>query len=138
MFLLGEADVADAMVSSMDPRAGVERMVALSLKFASGAIGSVIGDFHSGRVADRFCVYGNGGSIVAENLESGEFELSSNGQTEKLTFDRLPAPHFGLIEHIEQVLLDGSPNESSGADGLITETILDAGVRQGFAWYNPA
>lgn len=127
--LLGDVEEVKGVATSFDENKQVEQTVSISLKFKSGAQCSVTGDFYSGRTADRFSIYGTAGCISTDVLDSSKFTLQTENDTEQFTFEKLPAPHLGLIRHIESVLAGKCENQSSGIDGLITERILDQAVR---------
>lgn len=126
--LLGDIDQVTGVASSFD-NDHIEQAVSLSLKFKSGAQCTVTGDFYSGRTADKFCIFGTTGCILADPLNAPEFILQTEKGPQQFTFEELPAPHLGLIRHIEDVLAGKAQNRSSGADALITERVLDIGVR---------
>lgn len=128
--LLGEVDEVCGVATTFDPECRVEQAVSLCLRFRSGAQCVVTGDFYSRRRADRLEIIGTEGKVFAERLGEHAFVLQSGEARETFSFDPYPAPHLGLIRHIEEVLLDGKTNESSGRDGLITEKVLDAAVRR--------
>ena len=127
--LLGEINAVCGVTSTFEPQCRVEQTVSLCLRFLTGAQCVIMGDFLSGRKADRLEIIGTEGRITTQRLDGHAFVLHSGHAEESFSFDAYPAPHLGLIRHIEGVLLDGKANESSGRDGLITETILDAAVR---------
>jgi len=127
--LLGPVQDACGILGAMDPTGRVERAVALTVQFRCGTVCSVTGDFQSGRSADRFCLYGTAGQIIADRLDSRCFEFSVGGKSESYAFDAPPGTHVGFIQHVEKVLAGEEPNASSGADGLQTEEILDRAVR---------
>jgi len=104
---------------------GVEDVVSLTIWFESGALCAVTGDFATGRSADRFMVAGTRGVIEAERLDAHAFTIRVGGRAESFTFDRFPAPHLGLIRHIERVLAGQEANASSGRDGRWTDRVLD-------------
>ena len=113
----------------MESSAQVEDVATLSVQFASGVQCSVIGDFHSQRSADRFVLACTEGVIDAKRLDSHAFTLTIGDTTERLEFEPLCAPHLGLVRHIERVLAGQEANASSGRDGLLTDRIIDAGLR---------
>lgn len=90
-------------------------------------------DFHSGRDADRFAIYGERGALIADPLDGHVVTFATASATEEIRCTPFPAPHLGLVRHIEDVLLDGAPNKASGAGGVVTETVLDRAVRGGAA-----
>ncbi|MBT3377525.1 MAG: Gfo/Idh/MocA family oxidoreductase [Lentisphaerae bacterium] len=108
---------------------------ALTIRFADGALCTVAGDFVSDRTADRFMIVGTEGTICAEKLDSHRFTLSSGGAVETLEFEPLPAPHLGLIRHIERVLNGDGGNASSGEDGRLTDVLIDEGLGRGKACF---
>ena len=103
----------------------VEDVVSLTIRFESGALCAVTGDFATGRSADRFVVAGTLGVIEAERLDAHAFTLRAGGRTETFTFERFREPHLGLVRHIERVLAGREANASSGRDGLLTDRVLD-------------
>ena len=99
------------------------------MRMRGGALCSVSADFHSGRDADRFAIHGECGSLTADPLDGHVVTLATAAATEEYPYTPFPAPHLGLIRHVEEVLLDGASNQASGADGTITEMVLDRTVR---------
>jgi predicted dehydrogenase len=127
--LLGEPETVCGLSAEFDPASCVEEAASLTVKFRSGAICSVSGDFASPRKADGFMIAGTRGVIHSERLDGHAFTLDGGGATETLTFDRDSAPHVGLIRHIERVLLDRQGNQCSGQAGMHTDAILDIALR---------
>ena len=128
--LLGRVEEAVGIMTPFSKEWPVERSVSLAARFASGAHCVATGDYVSGRRRDRFEIIGTGGNMVAARLDSHAFELRAGGRVESFAFDLDPAPHLGLMRHVEAVLLDGAPNRCSGRDGLMTEIMLDHAVRR--------
>ena len=130
-YLLGEAHSVCGVTTTFDRECRVEQAVSLSIRFKSGAQCTAVGDYYSGRHADRFTIIGTEATIESERLDGHAFVLKKGQHEEAFRFDPYPAPHLGLIRHVENVLLDGAPNETSGRAALVTEKILDAVVRKG-------
>ena len=107
------------------PGSNVEDAVALSLRCENGALCSVCGEFATGRSADGFMIVGTEGVIEADRLDSHAFTLRRGDEVREFAFERDPAPHLGLIRHIERVLAGEEPNASSGRDGRLTDWVLD-------------
>lgn len=107
----------------------IEDGVALHAGFANGVLGLARGDFASGRSADRFEIIGSVGRLCSERLDGHAFTLDA-GQPREVRCERFPAPHLGLIRHIEAVLLDGAPSQADGAEGVATSRLLDAACRR--------
>jgi predicted dehydrogenase len=129
-YLLGDLDSAVGIATTFDSSKRVEQLVSAAMRFTSGAQCAVTGDFHTGRTEDRFRIVGTKSAIVSDVLDQPVFRLERSGGVEEFRFEPLAAPHLGLVRHIEDVLLRGAENESSGRDGLITEHVLDAAVRK--------
>ena len=129
--LLGEPTSACGVCSTFAPEGKVEDVATLSVRFASGAQCGVVGDFHSQRAADRFVLAGTEGTIHTERLDGHAFSLTVDDKCEQLAFEPLPAPHLGLVRHIERVLAGSEANCCSGRDGRLTDLILDWGLRSG-------
>lgn len=129
--LLGEPTFACGTRSTLAPDSKVEDVATLSVRFASGVQCGVVGDFHSQRTADRFVLAGTEGTIHAERLDGHAFSLTAGETCERFEFDPLPAPHLGLVRHIERVLAGAEANCCSGRDGRLTDLILDWGLRSG-------
>ena len=127
--LLGPPIASSGFGATTNPHGVVEELAAISLRFQSGALGTVVGDFASGRSADRFSITGTAGMIEAERLDSHQFLLRRDDGEEAIELEPYPAPHTGLIAHIEAVLRGASDNGSSGADGALTEQVFDNAVR---------
>lgn len=127
-FLLGSIEEASGVVTSFESGNDLEDTVTLSLKFDSGAQASVQADFYTSRPADELYIHGTEGTLYTDDLTEPKVLLDGMKQ-EKYEFESLPATHSGLVEHVEDVLLDGVSNSSSGGDGLITEEVLDQTIR---------
>ena len=125
VWLLGPVAAAHGVATRFDPDLEVEQVASAVMRMESGALCSIIGDFHSARDVDRFFIGGEDGCITADPLDGHAFTLATANGTEDLSFKRLAAPHLGLVRHIEAVLLDGAANQIPGTDGVITETVLD-------------
>jgi predicted dehydrogenase len=128
-FLLGSVKEVYGVTTTFHPEKHVEETASVCLKFASGTQCVVTGDFHSGRAADRFVISGTCGTLTADPLDGHAFSLHTDEGMEDFTFEKYPAPHLGLIRHIEQVCAGSAENESSGMHGLETERVLDTTVR---------
>ena len=129
VYLLGEPESVCGLSARHDPSGRVEEAASLAVRFRSGALCSISGDFASPRKADRFLVTGTQGVICSERLDGHAFTLDASGVSEAFTFARDSAPHVGLIRHIERVLNGLEANFSSGAQGMLTDRIVDEGVR---------
>jgi predicted dehydrogenase len=130
VFLLGELDEATGLRTTFDADSQVEQAVCACARFRNGAQLIAMGDYYSGRRADRFAIFGTEGAIVAESFDSHVFQLETRAGPEEFRYEPFPAPHLGLIRHIEDVLLDGQSNDTSGRHALATERILDASARR--------
>lgn len=129
VYLFGKIEEASGTITTFDKQCRVEQTASLWIRFSSGAQCAVIGDFYSGRVADKFLIIGATGSIIADPLDGHSFVVTTKKGQQDFSFKKFPAPHLGLIRHIERVITSGEKNLSSGEDGLITEEILDKTVR---------
>ena len=136
VWLLGPVATAQGVAARFHPDLEVEQTAAAVMQMESGALCSVTGDFHTGREADRFVIGGEDGCIIADPLDGHAFNLASASGTQELSFTPFPAPHLGLVRHIEAVLLDGVDNQIPGSDGVLTETVLDQ-VRRSVAYVPP-
>ena len=130
VFLLGDVTDVKGVSTTFDKTCRVEQTVSVCVKFASGAQCVATGDYYSGRKADRLEIVGTAGALRMNSLDSYAFTLATDRGEEKFTFEKLPAPHFGLMRHIEDVLAGNAKNQCSGRDGLMTEIILDEAVRK--------
>ena len=133
VWLLGAVDDATGVAACYQPDLAVEQSAVAALRMRCGALCSVTADFHSGRDADRFAVHGERGTLTADPLDGHLVTLSTAVATEQFRCTPFPAPHLGLVRHIEEVLLDGASSQASGAGGVVTETVLDRTVRRGAA-----
>ena len=129
VWLFGPVADAVGVAARYQPGLAVEQSGVAAMRMRGGALCSVSADFHSGRDADRFAIHGEHGSLTADPLDGHVVTLGTVAGTEQIRCTPFPAPHLGLVRHIEEVLLDGAPNLTSGADGMITETVLDRTVR---------
>ena len=125
VWLLGPVAAAHGVATRFARDLAVEQIGCAALRMESGALCSVVGDFHSDRDIDRFFVVGEHGRVTIDPLDGHAFTLETANGTEELRFERPAAPHLGLVDHIEAVLLDGAANQVPGTDGVITETVLD-------------
>jgi len=129
VYLLGRVEETAGVMTPFSEDWPAERSVLLAARFTSGAHCIATGDYASEQRRDRFEILGTRGSMVAARLDSHAFDLHADGRVESFVFDADPAPHLGLMRHVEAVLLDGAPNRCSGRDGLMTEIMLDRAVR---------
>ena len=125
VYFLGEPVVVNGMAVKFDPASGVEEAAMLAVKFKSGALCNISGDFASSRRSDRFVIAGTKGCICTDRIDSHNFFISVGGNIEELAFSPDPAPHLGLIRHIERVLSGQKPNCSPGDEGMLTDSLLD-------------
>ena len=137
VWLLGAVAGATGVATRYEPDLRVEQSAVAALRMRSGALCSVSADFHSGRDADRFAIHGERGTLTADPLDGHVVTLGTAGVIEEFRHTPFPAPHLGLVRHIEEVLLDGVPNQASGRDGLVTEMVLDRAVRGSAAFAPP-
>ena len=106
----------------------IEKAASMSIRFKNGALGSVTGDFDFHRGFDRFELIGSRGEIATNNLDGHSFTFRSGGSEEVFAFEPFPAPHMGLIRHIEDTLAGRDCNLFSGVSGAITDIALDRGL----------
>ena len=123
--LLGDPVDVHGVRNTFNPDVGVEDAVSVAIRFADGALAAVSADFVSGRSADGFRVVGIRGVIETDHLDGHVFTLKADGESERFEFDPFPAPHLGLIRHIERVLAGEAENASSGRAGMQTDRIID-------------
>lgn len=131
VYLLGEPAEVRGLAATFDPASRVEQTVSLAVRFTGGALCSISGGFASPRWADRFVIAGAEGAIEAASLDSHAFTLHAGKTEEEYRFDKDSAPHLGLVRHIERVLDGREANAVSGRQGLLTDTVLDEGLRRG-------
>ena len=125
VWLLGPVAAAHGVATRFARELAVEQIGCAALRMESGALCSVVGDFHSDRDIDRFFVAGERGRVTIDPLDGHALTLETANGTEELRYEPLAAPHLGLVHHVEAVLLDGATNQVAGTDGVITETVLD-------------
>lgn len=130
IYLLGEPAEVRGLSVTVEPGSRVEQAVSLAVRFAGGTLCSISGGFASPRWADRFVIAGTKGVIEAANLDSHAFTLRAGDAAEEFRFEKLSAPHLGLIRHIERVLGGQEANAAPGGHGLLTDSILDAGLHR--------
>lgn len=127
---LGEPQSVAGERRKVYPDSIPEDLVSLVIGFQSGAQATVIGNFATSMNLDRFVLTGTHGEIATDSLDGHAFTLRRSGkQPESMSFDRFPAPHLGLVRHIEQALASGRVNGVAGSEGVWTDWILDEGVR---------
>lgn len=129
-YLLGRPVAALGMGGRSVPALPVDDATVLAIRMESGAVCGVAGDFASSRFSDRFVIAGTAGTIESERLDGHAFTVRRSKSVEEFRFDPYPAPHLGLIRHIEDVLGGRAANVSSGRDGRLTDAILDQAVRE--------
>lgn len=131
VYLLGAPAETRGLTIQCDSDSRVEQAASIAVRFSGGVLCSVSGDFAAARSADRFVIAGTEGIIESPRLDGHSFHLLCAGQAqEQFTFQPLAAPHLGLVRHIERVLAGQEANASSGEQGLLTDRILDAGLRR--------
>ncbi|WP_309397055.1 Gfo/Idh/MocA family protein [Cerasicoccus maritimus] len=104
----------------------IEDLATMLVTYDGGGQAVFVGNFASQSFIDRFVLSGTLGEIRTDSLDSGKFTLRCKAGEENFACAPDVAPHVGLMRHIESVLLDGAPNETSGRDGLLTDRVLDA------------
>jgi predicted dehydrogenase len=129
VYLLGDPEEVQTLSLRPDASGRVEEAALLAIRFGSGARAEVHGDFAAPRAADRFVITCEGGSLCSERLDGHAFRATEGHRSEEFIFTPYAAPHMGLIRHIERVLLGGETNQASGQDGLLTDWVLDEGLR---------
>lgn len=112
------------------PDSRPEDLATVLVEFASGAQCSIVGNFAAQKHLDRFVLTGTQGEIHTDRLDGHAFQVDRGGETEDFACEPYPAPHTGLVHHIERVLAGEENNAASGSDGLWTDMILDYGVRE--------
>jgi predicted dehydrogenase len=130
VYLLGEPEEVCGLTTKVEAASRVEQAAAMAVRFAGGAICSISGDFISPYWADRFVIAGTEGVLVAPRLDSHTLTLQRGETVEEFNFQKHSAPHLGLVQHIERVLAGQEASGSSGEQGLMTDTILDAGLHR--------
>ncbi len=127
--LLGEPAAIRGVSKPASGDTAAEEVAALAVRFASGAPCSILGDSASSRRADRVLIAGTAGVMWCDPLDGHSLSLRTGDKMEEFNFPKFPAPHLGLIQHIERVLDGSEVNAVSGTDGLWTDFILDHGLR---------
>ena len=130
--IFGSASQVKGVVSSFELGNDLEDTVTGSIKFDSGFQAGIQTDFFSGGSADEFYVHGTEGSIYAKDLGDFQITLKQGEEVERFEFEEFSAPHSGLIEHVEDVLLEGARNEAAGFEVLETEEVLDQLIRDSY------
>ena len=125
VWLLGPVAAATGVAARFQADLAVEQTAIATMRMRSGALCCVTGDFHSGRDADRLVIHGERGTLTTDPLDGHAVKLGTPTATEEFRCPPFPAPHLGLVRHVETVLLDGAANQVSGADGAVTEMVLD-------------
>lgn len=128
-YLLGKPLTAHGQTTPERIASGEESTL-LVIPYAGGALATVSGDFLTGRNEDRLVIHATRGSLVVETLDQCRLVMHKDGRVEEFAFDRPPAPHSGLVRHIEAVLAGRETNSSSGKDALQTDHIWDIGIRR--------
>ncbi len=126
--LLGEPAEVQGLTATVEPGSLVEQTASLAVRFASGALCSVSGNFASPLWSDRFLIAGTEGVIESPRLDGQTFSLTVGETVEEFKFDPPAGPHLGLAQHIEDVIAGRQDNASSGRQGLLTDIILDQGL----------
>ena len=129
VWLLGPVASATGVAACFQADLAVEQTAIATMRMRSGALCCVVGDFHSGRNADRFVIHGECGTLTADPLDGYAVIVDTGSAAEEFRYPPFCAPHLGLVRHIEAVLLDGAENQVAGVDGAVTEMVLDRAVR---------
>jgi predicted dehydrogenase len=108
---------------------GAENSFSLSVKFRNGIIGTATGNVDNSLRVDRFQIIGTEAEIISDPLDGCSFVLRSRNGEETFSFEPYPAPHLGLVRHIEEVLSGDTENKAPGRGGAITDNIFDKAVR---------
>jgi len=103
----------------------VEGAAVASVRSESGTLWSVRGAFDGARHLDRFRIVGTEGEIDANPLDGHAFTTRIGDDVQQHRSEKDPAPHLGLIRHIEQVLAGRTENAASGRAGMQTDRVLD-------------
>jgi len=130
VYLLGDPEEVRTLSLRRDTSGRVEEAAALAIRFRNGARAEVHGDFAAPRAADRFTITCSDGSLCSERLDGHAFRATEGERTEEVTFPPYAAPHLGLIRHVERVLAGRETNQAPGRDGLLTDWVLDEGLRR--------
>jgi predicted dehydrogenase len=127
--LLGEVKDAHGYTGFPDPAIRAEQTLSLCAEFESGAQLTCMADYISGRKCDHMRIIGTAGEIEANHIDTFRFVLRTKDGEEEFAFDEPRGTHYGLIRHIEDMLVGEQSNACSGHDGLQTEILLDAACR---------
>jgi len=127
---LGEPESIYGVRRQVHPDSRPEDLASLALQFTSGAQATVVGNFAAAKHLDRFVLTGTKGEIQTNYLDGHQFQVVANGECETMSPSPYPAPHTGLVRHIERVLAREEANATSGQSGMQTDRVLDIGVRQ--------
>jgi predicted dehydrogenase len=116
-------------IKDVSTRVSGDEMTSALIRYPNGCAAVVTGDFATGRASDVFEIRGTRGALFSPMLDRAPIELTRNGTTESLPWERPAATHFGLVGHIESVIRGRSANTCSGWDGLLTDLALDSACR---------
>lgn len=122
---LGEPATSQAVRRTVHADSPTEDLASVTTRFRGGGLATFLGNFASNKFIDRFVLTGTEGEIRTEHLDGHQFQLVRDGKIENFASEPYPAPHVGLVRHIEKVLDGGAANACSGVSGRWTDQVLE-------------
>jgi predicted dehydrogenase len=137
-FVLGEEVVG--VQAAFQPRPTEERTEQtshLTLRFASGLLGSIYTSFEVGVRGTRLQVMGTEGTLVLEDFTRGTVETSvrmvrvNPGGADEVSVQPVSVPNLYVeeIERFAESVLDGTPIPIPAEEGLENQRVVDAAMR---------
>lgn len=131
LFLLGDPVLCTGRSVSLGTADKPEDINSAILRFRSGAQGSVQLSFCAAEKADRLWISGTRGSLSLAIMSNDPLELRRGGQVEQLAFDPIPHVQQPYIELVVRSLQGKGCLDTTGAEGLLTQELLETIDRSG-------
>lgn len=103
------------------------------LRFDSGVQGTMELCFRAGVREDQLLILGSRGSMRLSIMSNDLITLEIDGKLSQLSFDPIPHVQQPYIQQIVNTLMTGKGLEATGAEGLLTQELIEA-MDQGISW----
>jgi len=125
-FLLGDVEAASGLSANVGGSHDVNDVTSAYLRFKSGIQGTLQMSFHAAENLDEAVVFGSQGSLRFSIMDMLPITLKRDGIDELIAFEPLMHVQMPYIEHVIHVLQGFQSDDTTGANGLITQQILEA------------